>query len=290
LDLDGGHLVKAASLISVRKAMEYLYDNTAQSFNPGRYRILHERASAICKPRPNPQPGQWAAQGFLLAHAPQTLVAGLASGLAFQPMLPERAQLDWAACVNGLREGVEYAQPSLAQLQQAAEWFGVGEGAGLLHADAACELSISAFRPVRVSAPALGSEPAAPLGARRGVLMLAGEAELLLFAPGGQLLFHALLSAGQLLWYDPNRLRCEYVPLGVAQLVELAAIARIPKHPFRVVYNGAKDYPVDPFSYGVKQAVAAPPFAGEKVLERARLPYYDSDEEPTAKPQPAAAL
>lgn len=277
LDLDGGHLVKSASLITLRKVMEYLYGNTARSFNAGRYALALERSANIWAIRDNRGAGKWDFIGLVEGELNAATVTKLAEGLTYaEPeLLLER--LDWTDPVDGTRSGIAVAVPSLAQLELAAQLLGGGVGNDILHTDAHGELTVSSFRPVRVHAPTVYSNPPAPMGARRAILHLKGQGTLVFSALNGETIAQIEPKTGTFIVYDPNRISCCYIPGVDFEVVEIAAMPRIPRQPFRVIWSGLKDFPVDPFSYSLRKTLVYPPVEGDRVLERAKLPEYEKD-------------
>jgi hypothetical protein len=280
LDLDGGHLVKSTTIISFGKIMEYLYGNTAHTYNPGRYEIALERSAPQLNARKNTYANIWQTSGIAPCELDGSAVVKLSEGLTFLP--PEHAleHLDWACTTSDAREGVLIAQPSLKQLEIAAQLLGSGIGDEALHAGAVGELTISSFRPVRITQEIQGSRPKMPPGARKAIVCLAGKGTLRFSAADGVLMREMVNQPGAFIVYDAGRLSCSYMPLEKHfDIVELTAIPRTPRQLFRVVWAGLKDCPVDPFSYSVAGMLAYPAFTGDRVLERARLPYYDKERE-----------
>lgn len=276
-DLDGGHLVKSATLITIQKIMEHMYGRTAYSFNRGRYDVLRERSASMLKPRPAGFNQSWADKAIAWAVLDSDAAGRLNERLNFEVPKCEFTRLDWVEFLKD-REGVQVAALDAVHLEVVHGLLSEGLGDQLLHAGAQGELTVCGLRPVRVASNAQASPVLAPPGLRRAVLHLQGAGRLIFTSAGGEEVERVILQRGMLVVFDPSRVACHYHPLsGSMELVEITAIGRVPKHPFRIISAGIKDCPVDPFSYSLQDTLSFPPLPGERFLERARPPTYNPD-------------
>lgn len=271
LDIDGVHLVKSATLVSLRKVMEYLYRNTALTYNSGRYRTAIERSATIRTNRNAIGIEEWNEKGVVSGFLGDSVVAPLHHGLTFTVPEYKLERLDWVENISAPREGILVATPSMKHLEIASHLLATGMADHLLHMGASHEFTISSFRPVRVGQPTLLSHPSVPPGARKALLHLKGKGSIQFTSTEHENIKELQAQRGLFAVYDPNRVNCRYIPDGEVDLdmIEITAIPRTPKQPFRIIGAGLKDCPVDPFSYSTSGIIAFPAFEGEYFLERA---------------------
>ncbi|MCU6497098.1 hypothetical protein LPN04_04735 [Rugamonas sp. A1-17] len=268
-DLDGTHLTLAAAQVSLDKIVASLERHTWDAQNIARYQHAATQAPrraqddvAVGRPAPGIHTGQ-------LDAPVQALEAPSGSYRAAPEPQP---RLDWVAAPDASRAALHSAQPSTAQLTLAAQLLGQGVGQAVLHGDVDYAMTVSSFRPSRIAA---GSAPqalarSAHAGLRKAVLRLGGDGMIAFASAAGEMLHVMSAAPGALAVYDPAAVVCVLDPAqGDISLVEIALMPLGAGQPFRVVWSGLHDWPLDPFQYGVSGMLAEPPFDGPQVTIRA---------------------
>lgn len=271
-DLDGTHLTVAAAQVSLEKIVASLREHTWDTHNLARYQHAatqaprHVQAVAVERPLPGVSVGQ-------LDVSAQTLLSLEASPDGYRA-LPELApRLDWVSTPAASRAALLTAQPSAEQLALAAQLLGQGVGQAVLHGDVDYAMTVSSFRPSRIaagSAPQVLARAAKSSGVRKAVLRLGGDGVIGFASIAGETVHVMSTEPGALTVYDPAATLCTLDPtLGDISLVEIALMPLATSEPFRVVWSGLQEWPLDPFQYGVAGMTAAPPFDGPQVTVRA---------------------
>ncbi len=272
LDLDGLHLSRTASLLSLEAITSSLYDRTAANGNNGRYEQLKNHAPDFAGVG-HPDTGAWSEHGYVVGDVAMSALSGPAADLTFEPGLANRhARLDWVGYPRAGRPGPAVAEPGEAMIEAAARLFCVGAARELLQVGQAKELTIQHFRPIELAAgeTTRGSVLPTPYACRRAILCLDSAGRVVMEGLDGQPIAEQASSAGRLVVYDPFHIRCHAAAADqAARFVEIGLAPRLPNHPFRVVSAGLNDWPVDPFHYSVNGLKAFAPFKGDQVLERA---------------------
>jgi hypothetical protein len=265
-ELDGVHVNRQAALITLDKVAAHLFDHTATIWNAVRYQQAQSHADRYVAENESDGGDNWRMNGLHAGTVAAAAVAAFLHGLSFTEGHGNRhARPDWCGWPRAGRSGVTVEEPSDALLEQASRLLGQGEGRSILHGGAESELTVSSFRPIRISP---GGEVAAlspcPPGARLALLHLGGNGALSFETVEGQRLPMPPTEAGGLVVYDPKRVRCRPEPgADGLDLVELALIPRLAGQPFRVVWAGLNDWPADPFQHSVAGLKAFPPFEGD---------------------------
>ena len=296
-DLDGTHLTVAAAQISLDKIVASLHQHTWDAHNIVRYQhaamqaprhmpvdasatiAATDAAARMMTDSAAPRP----ASGALVSHPAPGISTGQLDAAALQSLqaprdsyraVPELApRLDWSATPASGRAALLTAQPGAEQLALAAQLLGQGVGQAVLHGDVDYAMTVSSFRPSRIaagSAPQALARAAHSLGLRKAVLRLGGDGAIVFASATGETL-HAMSAApGALAVYDPASAICILDPTqGEISLVEIALMPLGAGQPFRVVYSGQHEWPLDPFQYCVAGMAAHPPFDGAQVTVRA---------------------
>ncbi len=270
-DLDGTHLTVAAAQVSLDKIVASLHQHTWDAHNIARYRhaatqaprIAAAAATAVGRPAPGISIGQ--------LDAPVQALQAPGDSYRAAPALAPR--LDWSAAPAASRAALLSAQPSTEQLALAARLLGQGLGQAVLHADVDFAMTVSSFRPSRIAAGGAPQALARTLhsgGLRKAVLRLGGGGAIGFASAAGETLHVMSAAPGALAVYDPAAAICILDPsLGEISLVEIALMPLGAGQPFRVVWSGLHEWPLDPFQYGVAGMLAEPPFDGAQVTIRA---------------------
>ncbi|ELX09097.1 hypothetical protein Jab_2c11570 [Janthinobacterium sp. HH01] len=271
-DLDGTHLTVAAAQVALDKIVASLRQHTWDAHNVARYQHAaaqaprHAQAIAVERPLPGVSIGQLDAPAQTL----QSLEATSGSYRALPELAP---RLDWVSAPAAGRAALLTAQPSEEQLALAAKLLGQGVGQAVLHGDVDYAMTVSSFRPSRIaagSAPQVLAHAAQSSGVRKAVLRLGGAGIIGFASIAGETVHVMGATPGTLAVYDPAATLCTVDPtLGDISLVEIALMPLAIGHPFRVVWSGLHEWPLDPFQYGVAGMAAAPPFDGQQVTVRA---------------------
>ncbi|WP_332851639.1 hypothetical protein [Duganella sp. S19_KUP01_CR8] len=270
-DLDGTHLTVAAAQVSLDKIVASLHQHTWDAHNIARYqhaatqapRLAAADATAVDRPAPGISTGQ-------LDAPVQALQAPRDSYRAAPELAP---RLDWSAAPAAGRAALLSAQPSAEQLALAAQLLGQGVGQAVLHGDVDFAMTVSSFRPSRIaagSAPQVLARTTHSGGLRKAVLRIGGGGTIGFASATGETLHVMSAAPGALAVYDPAAALCILDPaLGEISLVEIALMPLGAGQPFRVVWSGQHEWPLDPFQYGVAGMLAEPPFDGAQMTIRA---------------------
>ena len=270
-DLDGLHIGRAATEVSLKAVTANLFDRTGPTAHPLRYARALE-LSPVYDDRPLEDQAGWAEGGYVVADLGGRTAAEFEEPLRFIPEPRNtRACPEWVGHPRAGRAGIAMAEPSRALVERAARLLCTGAGRAALQVGEPKELTVTSFRPVELAAGRWTSAAVlpSPVGCRRAVLFLGGPGEFVLESVSGGVSARIPARSGSLIVCDSARVWC-HLAAGdeAARFIEIALAPRDPRHPFRVIAAGLNEWPADPFHYPVAGMLAFPPFAGDLVHER----------------------
>lgn len=273
-DLDGVHVNRRSTLISLDKIVAHLVDYTAETWNPARYHELWRQSDAYAEA--NAEAAAWEADGRVGCDLGEGLAREVLADAAFSADGRNgHARTDWAGWPRAGRPRVVLGAPSGAMLDRIASLLQQAPARATLQGGADRELTVASCRIVRHDAAAEGRGELAstPIHGRRALLFLAGHDRLSFESPEGEPLLGPVQGPGHLVVYDPRRVRTR-IRAGTEALavVEMGVIPRLSGHPFRVIASGLCDWPVDPYQFTVHGMKASPALIGPEFRERAKGP------------------
>ena len=272
-DIDGMHLSRQAALVSLQKIITSLTESTWNTHNLSRYRYAVERAP---RPATTPPPADTAppTPGLSVGVLDAATVLSLGAARGDYTATPRQrlARMDWVAAPAGVRAAILTAEPSAAQLAQAARLLEQASVQAILHADSGYAMTVSSFRPSLLER---GAEVTLPQVChadivRKAIVRLRGTGRVLFSFTNGAPPQELSSVAGVLAVYDPGQVICTLDATDDdIEFIEMALIPRYQDQPLRVVWSGLNEWPLDPYHYDVTGMAASPAFDGDSMSLRA---------------------
>src|SRR5476649_2001927 len=272
-DIDGMHLSRQAALVSLQKIIASLTESTWNTHNLSRYRYAVERAP---RPATTPPPADTAppTPGLSVGVLDAATVLSLGAARGDYTATPRQrlARMDSVAAPAGVRAAILTAEPSAAQLAQAARLLEQASVQAILHADSGYAMTVSSFRPSLLER---GAEVTLPQVChadivRKAIVRLRGTGRVLFSFTNGAPPQELSSVAGVLAVYDPGQVICTLDATDDdIEFIEMALIPRYQDQPLRVVWSGLNEWPLDPYHYDVTGMAASPAFDGDSMSLRA---------------------